>query len=707
VGGTLSFGAALALGFAEGGALAESGMRIDVPGLVSITARNDSVLNADAVSGQQGTENNPAGDPVSEEIEEHVEGLLALAGQPELPDDILRILQRASAETADGAIGAAAAAAVNLDFGFVEAGLADTSDLDTDTSPFVQASGNMDAGAFADASTVDSATGVGVAVAINVDSQRVESRIGGDLIAPSVSISTGMDPFDENRFEAQALSGAGAEDIAVAGAFAINLSGDPRNLEEDLEQLLEGDANDAGLHIARIADGANITLTTASPVNITADYDGRYIANATADLGGGTIAIGPSVAINAVTHRTLAELGAATITGEEPGDGATDVNVTATGEYDTDTTADAGAVGNDGTLPAAIALTATSNDTIARVRPGEAQSTISGNLVVTATHVADTDTLADAESGGTDVGLGVAIAAGGPLGGARAEAGANMIVAGDVSALAETDSTVSADAIASQLGVSIDTLTNDTETDRQLRRLAEIAGVEDILFPFVDPHPPLQALFNAETGIDGAADTIRVLAPRGFDLGDAVRYQNNEDDTSLANLVDGDTYFISFDANDPLLLQPRDPCRRAGGDRRHRPRAAHRRRGPPFAGRRRGRFPATWSSTPRTSSTWAPSPAWKTATRSSISTASSATRRTSLAWSTATATSSTSTTATPTTSRRRCTGPAPALAAVDVIDIDSSAATGTEHRIVKVVDAYHERHVEVDPTAKSWTTATA
>ncbi|HEY8536576.1 MAG TPA: hypothetical protein VIL25_08995, partial [Vicinamibacterales bacterium] len=536
-GGTASIGAALALGYVLGGAEAASGMRIDVPdGTVSVTADNQSVVDADALAGQSGTEADPAGPVVTEAVEAQIEGLLGLAGQGEIPEDVIRILQRAEAETADGPIGAAAAIAMNLDFGYAAAALSDGGVLTTGSEPLVRARGNMDADALADATSVDAASGVGVAVAINVDAQRIEGAIGGAVTAPSIVLETLMADGDVNRFQAVARSGAGAEDVGVAGAFALNLSGDPRD-------ILAGGAPGGGQHVARINDGATLTLTETTDVEVRSSYAGSYVAAATSTPEDATLGIGPSAAVNAIRHATLAEIGAAEIAG------ANDVVVTANGTYTIDTLAVAGA-DNDGSVPAAVALTGTQNDTIARVRPGTNPSSIAGNLVVTATHVADADTIADAESGGDDVGLGLAIAAGGPLGGAVADAGANMTVAGNVVVAADTDTVADADAFASQAGALVGGLTVDEETQRQLERLAAIAGVEDILFPFFDPHPPLEAGFDAGTDVDDAANAIRIAVPHALDTGDAVIYRNNQDDASIGGLVDGNRYFLSIDPLD-------------------------------------------------------------------------------------------------------------------------------------------------------------
>ena len=543
----LSVGAALALGYSEGGAQATSGMRLNVPsGTVFIHSDSATLLDADAHAGAAGGPGVAAPDVVSEQIEAHIEGLLALAGQDELPEDVIRILQRAHAETADGPIDAAAAIAVNLDFGLSLAALAAGGVLTTSTAPQIHAGGDMDVDASADANSVSSGSGVGVAVAINVDGQRIESALGGTVTAPSIALHTGMTGDGDNEFIARAVSGAGGADLGVAGAFALNVSGNPLAAQDPLDLLAP---TGGGQHNARILDGATLNVTGGADLTVSATYLGHYAAIATALPGTGTFGIGPSVAVNAARHTTLAELGAATITG------VPNIVVTATGTYGSGALSEAGA-DNAGAVPAAIALTATHNDTIARVKTGAAQSEISGNLTVTANHTAVANTKADAAAGGAQVGLGAAIAAGGPQGGAVAEAGGNLKVGGSVTVIANTDADTHADAVASQVGAVTTARSADAEVDRQLRRLAEIAGVSQILFPFVEAHQPLQALFDGGTAsVDDATDTITTASQHELDTGDMVVYHNNQDDTSVGVLVDGGTYFVSVDAQNTARLR--------------------------------------------------------------------------------------------------------------------------------------------------------
>src|SRR5262249_48146208 len=180
----------------------------------------------------------------------------------------------------------------------------------------------------------------------------------------------------------------------------------------------------------------------------------------------------------------------------------------------------------------------------------------SGNPPGTPPPPATATTIADAKPAGSQVGRGVAIAAGGPLGGAHADGGANMNVGGDVVVTSTTVSNAHTNAFASQFGSLANGLTVDEETERQIRRLETIAAIDDhILFPVFDPNPPLQAVFDAETAVNSANNTITIATPHQFDTGDAVVYHNNEDDTNVGDLIDGTTYFISVDPVNPALVR--------------------------------------------------------------------------------------------------------------------------------------------------------
>ena len=81
-----------------------------------------------------------------------------------------------------------------------------------------------------------------------------------------------------NRFTARAISGAGADDVGVAGAFAANVSADFDRLSDLEDADISGpddliatvrDVQRGGLHSARIADGANLTVdSTDIAINV-------------------------------------------------------------------------------------------------------------------------------------------------------------------------------------------------------------------------------------------------------------------------------------------------------------------------------------------------------------------------------------------------------------------------------------------------------
>ena len=229
--GTASVGAAISMGMARGGARASSGLSADVADNVWVLSNNSSHMDALAVSGQQGAQADPVNVIVTEETERQAEALLTAAGLGEVPDEVVRVLEIASAETADGSVGVAAAVAANIDFGTSTA-MINGGTLIVPEAPLVRATGDMDADAFADASSVDGnlveiSAALGVAVAINGDGQRIESSLGGNITAPNFNLHTTFSGDGVSNFDAQAVSGAGGRSVGVAGAFAINAS-DPK-----------------------------------------------------------------------------------------------------------------------------------------------------------------------------------------------------------------------------------------------------------------------------------------------------------------------------------------------------------------------------------------------------------------------------------------------------------------------------------------------
>ena len=307
-------------------------------------------------------------------------------------------------------------------------------------------------------------------------------------------------------------------------------------------------------HIARIADNAVLTLSddgdpTNNTVNVTSTLETAHEARARstpdADI---SVGVGPSVAINATVHDAIAEIGNAQI------ENATDVNVTANGTHRPVTHATAGSAGR-GPFPGAIALTGQSNDSIARLNVAESQTHLLGDLNVTADHDAQATTVADASAIGDGTVLGTAVAAGGPLGGGHAVAGPNMLVEGDVNIVSNTIARTSTDAESFSRGPVLGLRRIDGETKSQLRRLAEITGADEFLFPSFDPYPPMEALMDASAGVDPTTDTIRIEGPHSFDTGDAVVYRNNSDDTSIGGLNDEQSYYISIDPDDDNLVR--------------------------------------------------------------------------------------------------------------------------------------------------------
>ncbi len=541
--GTVSIGAALALGVSVGGADAHSGLSATIADSISVLADNRTSMNGSSISGQAGARGTTEFE-VTEVTEMQAEALLAAAGLGEVPEPIVRALQAVSAETEEGSIGVASAIAGNLDFGRTVARTTSGGVLNLTTMPVVSATGNLQVETQADAHSVEATQGLGIAVAANFDGQLMESSLGGTVTAPTFRVETRRIGINESDFQARAISGAGSSDVGVAGAFAINVS-DPFN---------------PGRTIARVEDAAVLTIAPDGDpdndvVDVNVDYDTNHLAEATSLFIGGNVGIGPSVAINATSHDAIAEIGDATLNNVDT------VSVTANGEHTPQTLATAGTLSLGG-FNAAVALTGQSNNSIARLNQAANQSALSGDLIVGAEHQATSNTRADSLTVAGQEGIGAAVAAGGPLGGGQAIAGSNMNVAGDVTVLADTIINVEADADAFGAGPGV-TLRGylegaDANTRRQLRRLAELVGVDDYLFPAqqFDPTPALaiSIIPNAET-IDAANNTISIGSPNSFDAGDAVVYRNNNDDENIGAFTDQTTYFVSLHPSSDSLLR--------------------------------------------------------------------------------------------------------------------------------------------------------
>lgn len=248
----------------------------------------------------------------------------------------------------------------------------------------IKASSTTGAELVADGAAVDSTTGVGVAVGINLARVSTAALAGGALNTGSLSLGAAA---GGNVFSTTATSGAGAQNVGVAGSLASNI------VDTEARAALE--------------PSAAVTLTGSGSVAITAsnESDSKAIAQPT-DTGvtGGKVGVGVSAAINVVANRATAEIGNNVALSN-----ADAVEVSATGTFGVESEAKAGSSGGISVTPA-LALNMVSNATTARVGTGGLMTI--GSLALGATQQASSKATVTASAAGSKaaVGAGLAIA---------------------------------------------------------------------------------------------------------------------------------------------------------------------------------------------------------------------------------------------------------------------------------------------------------
>ena len=205
-----------------------------------------------------------------------------------------------SAKTADGTVSVAGAVGVNVVSVTTRAHVTNTHDANAYGSGNLSLSSaaHTDVSVKADSSTVDrSKPGVGIAaaVALNKVTSTNETYLGlGDhnadggvkLEAKTLEVGSGESADTQNEYRAEAISGAGAEDVGVAGALAVNLV-DRRTAAYIKDNAT---AETGGGSVTVSASDRSIDVAKALPSG-----DGT---------SGSDVGIGASVALNVVLSRT-------------------------------------------------------------------------------------------------------------------------------------------------------------------------------------------------------------------------------------------------------------------------------------------------------------------------------------------------------------------------------------------------------------------
>lgn len=291
------------------------------------------------------------------------------------------------AATSDGSITFAAAVAVSDIDSSTLAALDSAQALQSEGALTVSSTALTQSEVAADGSSAGGSVGVGVGVALNLARLDNEARIAQQVDTAGVDLEAALPAGDEiNLFSTVATAGAGASDVGVAGALAVNVLDNA-----SAARIIGSDRVNAGHGSVSIrAENRSESNASATPAEDAA-------------AGGETLGIGAAVALNIVANASRAELadGAAL-------DNAGTLGLEALGEYAARTEAEAGAEGGIAATPVA-AVAVIDNRTEATIGAGTPIQ-VGGEVRVEALQASTSETSAKASAAGEKAALGIAVA---------------------------------------------------------------------------------------------------------------------------------------------------------------------------------------------------------------------------------------------------------------------------------------------------------
>ncbi|MEN6412388.1 MAG: hypothetical protein ABFC84_06420, partial [Veillonellales bacterium] len=334
------------------------------------------------------------------------------------------------AKTSDGSVTVAAALGIN-DITSVTKAYMESAAASTSTGQAQVTSNAVNQSAVtADGSAVEAgATGVGVAVGINKVSSDNKAYVNQTVETSGLSVKALMNKADNSpatsSLTTNVSSGAGADNVGVAGALAVNVN-----------------VNESNASIGSLGN-----IQTSGNVNIAADNRSVSTANAlpSGTASGDKVGVGASVAVNIGINHVAAEIeDSALITG------ANDVSLAATGSHTLTTEAKAGSAGNISVTPV-VALTIADNQASAKVGSGDPLN-ITGDLTVKADNAGSSTTTAEGQADGEKAAVGIAIGLTVAVDEAEATTKRDIRADGGVSFQADNASAAKTDVIASAAG---------------------------------------------------------------------------------------------------------------------------------------------------------------------------------------------------------------------------------------------------------------
>jgi filamentous hemagglutinin family protein len=473
---TAAIGAALAISLANSTAEAVVERSIGTAGKATIQATSTGATHTSAIASAKGGREEDASTP-EDGVDKKVGEQTALAQKKRAEtkgedanesddpadesDGDNGGKQAPSAETSEGKASVAAAVGVNLVTSTTSARVADDVNVTAGGGLKLSSAANTDTSVRADGSTVDgnrSDVGVGAAVAINQATQRNEAYLGTgthsvnglEVEAKTLETGSGESGDKDNTHSAEAVSGAGASKVGVAGSLAINLTDSRTAARIGEEAIVGGQGGDVSL----LAVDRSTNIAKASPTK--------------GEVSGEKAGVGASVAMNVVLGETLAELAdGAAIT-------ASSMSLSATGDHGTKTEALAGAAGGVAVTPV-VAIAVSDQKTAVATGRGSDISVKTG-FSLQSKHISSVTTLADGNSEATSVAVGAAVALAFVTDSSEARLAGAVESAGDVSLEARqaTSSTTSAKANL-EGGKEEDEKTPEDGVDRKLQEQTDLA----------------------------------------------------------------------------------------------------------------------------------------------------------------------------------------------------------------------------------------
>lgn len=431
--GSAAIGASFGLAIHTASAMAVLDRNLSAGGAIALSGRNRANTKTGAEASASGSEDKGGGDVNNQSDTQRSGG--DNQGKARGSGGTAGAGDSAKANTSDGPVAVAAAVAVNVVDSDSGASIGASRQITSGGQVTLTSQNNTDTeGKATGAATGAGSAGIGVAVALNhVDIDNV-AAVGNGASIDSHGLAVSATMFDvagENpdvhKSLVEAKSGAGADDVGIAGGVGINLV----------------DVNTAG----RIGSNATLTqhggnvqvLATALTVN-------KADALPEGETSGDTAGIGASVAFQVVDTLTVAEiLGGGSLTG---GGGLT---VKADATHTTETNATHGAAGKDFAFGGAVSVALVTNTTRAQVEAGT-QYGLAGNVLVEADHTSTTTSLVKADVASKSVGIGIAVSVNVVNETAEAKLNRSLNTGGNVSVLANTTVVGKSEATASAGG---------------------------------------------------------------------------------------------------------------------------------------------------------------------------------------------------------------------------------------------------------------